>query len=484
MINGVFLVGVNALNIARGLLVVAFVSAADYGVWGILSVTVGILIALRQAGIVDRFVQQREHDQEAEFQRALTLDLLLSAALLASALVLVPAVSLAYGRPELIPAGLVFAGVLPALALQAPLSIFYREMDFARQRRLQAVDPLVGFVTTLGLAIAGAGYWSLIIGTLAGAWSAAAVAVHACPYPLRLRFERATLRSYATFSWPLVAASTAGVVMGQAILLVGNATLGLAAAGFITISYTISMYANRLDQVITTTMYPAICAARDRTEVLAETFVKSNRLVLLWALPFGAALTLFAADLPRYVIGAEWQPAVRLLQAVGIMAAVHQIGFNWDAFYRARGATRPIATASAVAVVAFFAICVPLLAFDGLQGLAIGFIAFEGVNLICRGVYITRLFPGRRFERYIVRAALSVVPAVATVLLVRAVTPASAGREILAALLFVLVAGLVAVVVERTLLTEMRGYVRGTPSSPRPDRHLSTRFLPWTRPAE
>ena len=40
-----------------------------------------------------------------------------------------------------------------------------------------------------------------------------------------------------------------------------------------------------------------MCAVADRTELLFETFVKSNRLALMWAMPSGLGLALFAPDL-------------------------------------------------------------------------------------------------------------------------------------------------------------------------------------------
>ena len=46
---------------------------------------------------------------------------------------------------------------MPASAFQAPLWTFYRRMDYLRQRKLQVFDPVVGFVVTLGLAVAGFG---------------------------------------------------------------------------------------------------------------------------------------------------------------------------------------------------------------------------------------------------------------------------------------------------------------------------------------
>ena len=44
-------------------------------------------------------------------------------------------------------------------------------MDFVRQRILESFQPIVTFVVTVALAVAGVGFWSLVIGTLAGASS-------------------------------------------------------------------------------------------------------------------------------------------------------------------------------------------------------------------------------------------------------------------------------------------------------------------------
>src|SRR5205814_1107684 len=99
---------------------------------------------------------------------------------------------------------------------------YYRNMDYFRQRVLQAVEPVVGFAVAIGLAIAGAGYWALAAGVVAGAWSGAIVAVVFSPYRLRLRFDRGTLHSYASFSWPLFVANGSGTVIAQSAVLVGN----------------------------------------------------------------------------------------------------------------------------------------------------------------------------------------------------------------------------------------------------------------------
>ena len=57
----------------------------------------------------------------------------------------------------------------------------------------------------------------------------------------------------------------------------------------------------------------------------------------MWGMPFGVGLALFAPDLIEFVYGAEWEPAVGLIQAFGLIAAFNHIGYNWTAFFRARG---------------------------------------------------------------------------------------------------------------------------------------------------
>ena len=103
----------------------------------------------------DKFVQQDEADQERAFQRAFTLEAILNGILFVIAAVALPFVALAYGEPEILLPGLVLLVVIPAATLQSPLWVFYRQMRFLEQRRLQAVDPVVAFVVTVALAAAG-----------------------------------------------------------------------------------------------------------------------------------------------------------------------------------------------------------------------------------------------------------------------------------------------------------------------------------------
>jgi PST family polysaccharide transporter len=462
IVNAAFFTAINTLALLRGFLVAAFLTTTEYGVWGVVLVIIYTLQFLRQVGIGDKYIQQDEADQEHAFRKAMSLELVFAGIVLLAGLALVPALAAIFHEPRIIAPGLVALLVVPAQALQAPLWIFYREMDFVRQRKLQILDPVSGIVIAVALLIAGWNYWALIVGIVAGAWIGAFVAIRASPYRLGWAFDRATLRTYAAFSWPLFFAGMSGIVVGQGLLIVGEAELGLAGVGIIALASTISQYSDRADQAITQTIYPTICAVKDRADLLYEGFVKSNRLALMWGAPFGLGLAVFAEDLVRFGIGERWRPGIGLMQAIGVAVAIHQIGFNWDAFYRARADTKPVAIASAIGIVAFIAIALPLLAVDGLKGLAVATLLVEGVNFAVRMYFLRRLFVSFGFIRHTARALLPSVPAVALVLGLRALL----GEEdsLLQALamlaLYVVTTVAATALIERRLLREILAYVR------------------------
>jgi O-antigen/teichoic acid export membrane protein len=464
VINAIFLVAMNGLGFLKGFGVAAFLTPADYGLWGLLAVAFTTLFKLVQVGVDDKYIQQDESDQEAAFQEAFTLQCLLCAAFAVVIAMAMPLFALAYGDWHVLLPGYALALVIPATALQTPLWAYYRNMDYLTQRKLQSFDPVVGLVVTISLAATGFGYWSMVIGVVAGGWTAAIIAVRASPYKLRLRFRRATLREYWSFSGPLFYSALIVIVIGQVPVLVGKHAIGLVGVGAMGLANNISQYSNRVDDIITNTLYPAVCAVKDRADLMQETFTKSNRLAMLWATAVGAALVLFAPDLIAHVFGTKWSIATYAIQAFGLTAAINQIGFNWSAFYRATGDTRPIAVNSAVMCVAVLVIAIPLLLTHGIDGYATGMGIAIIVLVVSRVRYLARLFPLRVIVSNCVRGMLPTVPAVAAVLAIRLATwggQRTGVQWLVEMAAFALAWGSAALLSERKLLSEFRGYLGG-----------------------
>jgi lipopolysaccharide exporter len=466
LINAAFFVGVTSLSLLKGFVVAAFLTRHDYGIWGLLIASLSSIGLLKQVGIEDRYVQQQDADQELAFQQAFTLEVIFDVGFALLMAAVVPLLALGYGRPELLAPGFALVLVVPALGLQSPLWVFYRRMEFGRQRRLGAIDPIIEFVVTVALAIAGAGYWSLIIGALVGNYVAAIAIVRVSPYRLAWRLSRDATRQYVSFSWPLFVAALGGLIVTQGAVIVGTATVGLAGVGAIALASSIVSYTTQVDQIVSTTLYPAICAVRDRADLLLESFAKANRLGLLWGAPLGVGIALFAAPLVDHGLGAHWRPAIGIIRAFGLIAALDQVAYNWDDYFRARAETRPIAVVNTLATVAYVAVALPLLIADGLPGFEIGMAVSALVGVTGRIAYLSRLFPTLDMARHIVRAIVPTVPAATAVLAVRTVSH-SHGLEAAIAelLLYVAIALAATVTLERPLLRELRDYLAPRPAS-------------------
>jgi hypothetical protein len=75
LINAAFDIGIGILALLKGFVMAAFLSRTQYGVWGVIGVSLSTLVWFKQAGIGDKYIQQNEPDQESAFQQAFTLEL-------------------------------------------------------------------------------------------------------------------------------------------------------------------------------------------------------------------------------------------------------------------------------------------------------------------------------------------------------------------------------------------------------------------------
>jgi PST family polysaccharide transporter len=461
IVNTVYLLAINLVGALQGLLLARMLGAGEFGLWGLLAISFGTLLALAAIGLNDKYIQQDHPDQQAAFELAFTLQSMLVGLFTVIALIALPLFSLLYGEERILVPGLLLAAAMPLIALRTPTWVFYRRMDFAKQRLLEAIQPVTTLVITVTLALLGYGFWSLVLGTLGGAIVAAAASVYYSPYKLRFRYERGALKEYTSFSWPLFVSSISLVLAFQIPITFAESAIGPAAVGAIALASHITNYTRRVDDIVTHALYPAICAVKDKRELLYESFSKSNRLAILWGFPVGVAAALFAPQAVPFVLGDHWEFAVPLMQILALSAAVDQVGFNWTAFARARAETKVLALSSLVMLVAMVAVGVPALDALGLPGFAIGIGAATVATLGVRIVYLVRLFPSLDMTRHVLRSIAPTLAATAVILAERAVVGLGYGLpHVLAEIAaFTLIVAAATWSNERALLRESLGYV-------------------------
>jgi O-antigen/teichoic acid export membrane protein len=460
--NALVAVILQGLAFLRGFLVAIFMAPEDYGVWAIIVIAYLGVGRLFKAGVADKYIQQDDPDEELAFQKAFTLEAILTGGVGVLLAIATPLLALAYRTPEMIAPGLVSLLAIPGSILQIPIWAYARELEFKRARLLSSVDPIVGVIATVVGAVAGLGYWSFVLGSVCASWGGALVVLRYSPYKLRFRFDRVTARDYVGFSWPIVLSSLSNSILIQGVTLVARGAVGLAGIGAMSLANSVRTYTEFADGIISSTMYPAICAVKDRREMLFESFVKSNRLALMWGVPVGIGAALFAGDLLHYVLGDQWTYATFLFQAVGIVSAIGHVAFNWDSYVRAIGDTRPIAKYAWITLIAWALAPIPLMIVDGLRGYGIGLMVVGVLSVALRGYFLRRLFAGFALTPHVIRALAPAIPPVLVILAVRAIEPFERTGLVALAELALYLAVTVAVtwMAERELLREAIGYLR------------------------
>ena len=463
IINSLFNTGMYGLGTLQRVLVAAWLTRTQYGFWGVLIAALIGLTWIKNLGAGDKYIQQSEPDQELAFQKAFTIEFCLSLAFFVLVAMALPFYALAYGRSQLIVPGLVLATMVPLTAFEAPAWIPYRRLQYGRQRVLNSIDPVCTMVLSITLTVLGFGYWGLIAGAVLGSAIGAAVCVATSPYRLKFRLDRQTVKEYTSFGWPLVGFGLCGMLTTQGIALTATHTIGLAGVGAIGLAGNITGMADGVDAMVGQAIYPVACAVAHRRKLLAEAFVKSNRVALMWAMPAMVGVALFAHDLVHFILGDRWGPVIPVFIIIALTTGFDQVGFNWQMFLRAVNHTRPIFVAAVVQVALTLAVAVPAIIFFGLIGYAVAVAVVAFGQILLRAYYMRRLFGDFSAMRQLVRSVLPTIPPAALILVIRATTPGA--RTLTRAILELILYGTTTIgftyLFERPLVHELAGYLRG-----------------------
>lgn len=215
-------------------------------------------------------------------------------------------------------------GVLQGLALMMPLrglasapgAILERELDFRSLAKSEVAAGVAQVGLSIGLAAAGAGVWSLVIGQV-GATGIQTLLVWAF-VPWRPRPWDA--------QWPLMRELlgygrfvSLGNIVGLVNETVGNVIigrlLGTKPLGYYAITFRLADFPTSvIGYVVGRVMLPAYASVQDDMERFRRAFVQNLQRVALLSLPVGVGLAVGAEPIVRALLGESWLPVVTPLR--------------------------------------------------------------------------------------------------------------------------------------------------------------------------
>jgi O-antigen/teichoic acid export membrane protein len=197
-------------------------------------------------------------------------------------------------------------------------------------------DVVIRGLTGIGLALAGAGAWSLVIGYLVGTATLSAVLWLLVPWRPRLRPRWSHLRELVRFGGTLSAVSVIGAVIANVDYVFIGRVLGPALLGLYTLGFRLpELIVVNLSIVAGLVLFPAF-AAVDRV-ALGHAFLVSLKYTLMVALPCAAGLAALAEPLTLAAFGEKWRGSIGAMQVLSIYALGVAVGIPAGSAYKGIG---------------------------------------------------------------------------------------------------------------------------------------------------
>ncbi|MDB5971336.1 MAG: polysaccharide biosynthesis protein [Hydrocarboniphaga sp.] len=286
-------------------------------------------------------------------------------------------IAAAFDAPLMAPVLMVYALTVPATALQTiPEASLSRDLQFHAQALAGGAGAIAGSAVGIGLALSGAGVWSLAALQLSQALVQAAVLWLASAWRPARAPAWNTLAPLLRYSSSSIGVRLLNEFDSQLPKVFIGHLLGVAALGYYGLARRVfDLLKDMLIVPLNMVALPSIAKARARGDELPRLFGAALRVSTFIANPAFLGLIAIAPLLIPAVFGAGWQPtvpALQLMALLGLRSAVNS--FNGAVL---RGFGRPLQQLGVAAFgVALLCVTVPLAAHYGLLA-AIGAVVFR-----------------------------------------------------------------------------------------------------------
>ncbi len=320
------------LTFASGVALARLLVPADFGVYAVAFVILSGLISMNELGVSLAIVRW-PGDVRQIAPTVATIATVSSTTLYVGIFALAPLLASALGAPQAAPIIRVLCLVVVVDGVVA-VSAAVIQRDFRQDHRFVAdvVNTGVGAIVSVGLALGGAGAWSLAYGRLAGSLLSAVVLIRWASLPLRLGFDRGRARELVRFGMPLAVSSMVLFgVMNVDYAIVGS-RLGPDLLGLYLLAFNLSSWSVvAFSTVARSVALPGFARLQHDPEQLSQSFARSLSLLLAATGPVGALLLVFAQPVIGFVYGSQWvaaATALALLATVGTVRALLELGYD------------------------------------------------------------------------------------------------------------------------------------------------------------
>lgn len=309
----------------------------DFGVAGYALVVISFLVVLHDFGIGTAIIYYDLTDDRKN--TAFWLNLGVGVLLCGVAWLIAPLAGIYFGDERAIEVTRLLGFNFPLAALgNIHDALLRKEISFDKKFMPDMTKSVTKAMIAIGLALAGFGYWSLLIGHLAGTVVWVVLLWVVVPWrPALVWSQREIAPLFAYGSGIAFINLLAIVVLNIDYLFIGR-YLGPVALGVYTIAFRLpELVIQEFPNLIGNVLLPAFAQIKKEGDRLNENLLTILRYSAMITMPVGLGLGLVAGPLTLLLYSDKWGDAVPVMEAIAVQMAILSLSFNLGTVYKANG---------------------------------------------------------------------------------------------------------------------------------------------------
>lgn len=306
--------------------VARLLSPSDFGFAEMSGFYVGLTNVLAEFGIATAVMQMRELDRK-KLEQLNTVSVIFGISVQLVSLLVAPLLGSLFQSDIVTSLIRVSSITFLFTALQAvPMGVLQREMDYRLISVSEAVQALAQAAFTLGFALAGWSYWSLIAGFLAGKLVVAGMVIWWRPTAFA-RPHWQELSAPLRFGADIALSRLAWAFYGQADAIVVGRMLGESTLGLYRMAMNVaSVPADKIGMLLMRVTGPLFARVQDDIPLTHRYLLRSSEALALTMLPLMVGLTVVAPEAVIVILGKKWLPAVEIIRWLAVFQGLRTLG--------------------------------------------------------------------------------------------------------------------------------------------------------------
>ena len=306
--------------------VIRLLSPEDYGLLAMATVFVSFLAMFSELGLGAAVVHKSEVDEQV-LRRVFGIVLLVHFSIAALLLITAPLVADFYDEPRVSP-------VIQVLSLQFILAAFaiipdaqlQRQMEFKHRSLLDLSSAIIASFTTLTMAMAGAGVWALVAGSLLSQlWKTVGIN-WLSPFLHWPEFSTKGMRSLLHFGGNFTTAQVFWMILSQIDILICAKWLGNEILGFYSVAlHLASLPSQRISGLVNQVAFPTFSRMQNDIHKVGVNVMLGVRLLSFFAFPVLWGISSIAPEIVEVILGDKWAASTVPLQVLALIIPLRMV---------------------------------------------------------------------------------------------------------------------------------------------------------------